>query len=134
VAVVVAVVVVRAGLSSQPRIVLRMRRAPNRESAWRDPNRTRDDNQYHDGRRCMTTLKCAACNAQTRHALLREFRHDGLDRMTGSAISRRRVCTSSRTAVLQCTADLLLPSGPPPNPQTVADRGSFAWWTCRRSG
>jgi hypothetical protein len=38
---VVAVVVVRAGLSSQPRIVLRMRRAPNRESAWhtrwRDP-------------------------------------------------------------------------------------------------
>jgi hypothetical protein len=29
--VVVAVVVVRAGLSSQPRIVLRMRRAPNRE-------------------------------------------------------------------------------------------------------
>jgi hypothetical protein len=84
---------------------------------WRDPNRTRDDNQYHDGRRCMTTLKCAACNAQTRHALLRDFRHDGLDRMTGSAISRRRVFTSSRTAVLQCTADPLLPIGPPPNPQ-----------------
>ncbi len=84
---------------------------------WRDPNRTRDDNQYHDGRRCMTTLTCAACNALTRHALLRDFRHDGLDRMTGSAISRRRVCTSSRTAVLQYTADLLLPIGPPPNPQ-----------------
>ena len=52
---VVAVVVVRAGLSSQPRIVLRMRRAPNRESAWhnrwRDPNRTRDDNQYEPPRR-----------------------------------------------------------------------------------
>jgi hypothetical protein len=66
--VVVAVVVVRAGLSSQPRIVLRMRRAPNRESAWhnrwRDPNRTRDDNQYHDGRRCMTTLKCLAVLGQ----------------------------------------------------------------------
>jgi len=37
-----------------------------------DQNHSRDDNQHSDGWRMTDTLRCAACKASTRHAILRD--------------------------------------------------------------